>query len=98
MCRTTLAPLTTFLAQDLPPEPMGVVAGALAQAVGAGCTLSQALRNQPRVFPRALVSLIEGGEGLGLVDRVVLLILETAWRCPSCRNVQFPEPPIPVNP
>ena len=90
-----LLPLLRSLGQNLPPEPMGSVAKTLAVDIGAGSPLSQAMRNQPTVFPQALVSLMEGGEGLGLVDRVVLLVVEATWRCPSCSNVQFPLPKKP---
>ena len=75
----------------LPPEPMGNVAGALAYDIERGIPLSQAMRNQPLVFTKAHVCLIEGGEYVGRLDRLLLLILELTRECPSCGNLRFPE-------
>ena len=77
--------------EALPAEPMGKVVEALADdSIDQGKTLSAAMKNQPSVFTRAHVSLVEGGELLGIVDRVLLLILEATWRCPTCGNLQLP--------
>lgn len=76
--------------EALPPEPMGKAVGLLADEVAQGHILSVAMKNQPSVFSKAHVSLVEGGELLGIVDRVLLLILEFGWRCPGCDNLQFP--------
>ena len=88
-------PLLTILhsiQQALPPDPMGKVAGTLAEQVAQGRSLSDAMRGQPSIFTKAHNCLIEGGERLGIVDRVLLLILESTWRCPTCGNLQFPGP------
>ena len=84
--------LTTLrlIQKELSPEPMGIAAAALEQDVAEGRMLSEAMNNQPSVFSRAHVSLVEGGERLGIVDRIVLLILEQTWKCPTCGNLQFP--------
>jgi len=76
--------------EELPPEPLGTVVCAMADDVEQGACLSAVVKRQPSVFTQAHVSLIEGGELLGIVDRVLLLILEATWRCPSCGNLQFP--------
>ena len=75
--------------ESLPPEPMGEVASALADDVGRGALLSQAMKNQSPIFSAAHISLVEGGELLGIVDRVLLLILECTWKCPTCGNLQI---------
>ena len=85
-----LLPTLRSIEKALPPAPMGKVAGLLADAVSQGIILSVAMRNQPSVFSKAHVSLVEGGELLGISDRVFLLILEFVWRCPACANIQFP--------
>jgi len=75
----------------MPPEPMGSVAAALAGDLDRGKTLSQAMENQPRIFSRAHVCLIEGGERVGRVERLLHLILELTRDCPACGNLQFPK-------
>ncbi len=72
----------------LSAEPMGTVAAALADEVNQGASLSQAMKNQGRAFSPAHIHLVEGGELLGILDRVLLLILEYTWRCPTCGNLQ----------
>jgi type II secretory pathway component PulF len=72
----------------LPPEPMGRVVAALADDVNQGATLSQAMKSQTRVFSAAHLHLVEGGELLGRLDRMLLLILEFTWTCPTCGNLQ----------
>ena len=74
----------------LPPNPMGKAASALASDIDAGRSLSQAMKALPDVFSQAHVSLIEGGERLGVIDRVTLLILEFTWRRPTCGNLRLP--------
>ena len=77
--------------ENLPPEPMGNVAGALAADVERGDALSQAMRNQPSVFTKAHVCLVEGGEYVGRLDRLLLLIVELTRDCPTCGNLKFPD-------
>ena len=74
----------------LPAEPMGNVAQTLADDVEGGATLSEALRSQPRTFSKAALCLVEGAEYAGIVDRVLLLIVEHMWRCPTCACWQGP--------
>lgn len=85
--------------EALPPGPLGRVATALADDVRRGSALSDAMKRHPTIFSRAHLCLVEGGERLGIIDRVLLLILESTWKCPTCGNLQFPgNQPAPVNP
>ena len=89
-----LGPLLRSIQEALPPEPMGKVVDALADdIINQGKTLAEAMKNQPSVFTRAHVALVEGGELLGIVDRVLLLIMEATWRCPTCGSLQLKEEP-----
>ncbi|MBI5094237.1 MAG: type II secretion system F family protein [Candidatus Hydrogenedentes bacterium] len=86
-------PLLTALRsiqKTLPLEPMGRVVGLLADEIEQGHSLSAAMKTHPSVFGKAHICLIEGGELLGIVDRVLLLILEFTWRCSTCGNLQLP--------
>ena len=77
--------------ETLPPEPMGNVAAALAADIERGTALSRAMRNHPSVFSKAHVCLVEGGEHVGRLDRLLLLILELTRECPTCGALKFPE-------
>jgi len=74
----------------LPPEPMGDVAAALAADIERGYRLSEAMRSHPSVFSKAHVYFVEGGECVGRVDRLLLLIVELTRECPTCGALQFP--------
>jgi len=56
----------------------------LTAGVRAGQPLSQAMRQRPEVFRQHVTLLVDGGERAGILDRVLLLILEHVWRCPEC--------------
>lgn len=64
------------VSETLPPEPMGKAAGALADCVMRGKSLSEAMRYQPWIFPKAHTRLIEGGERVGRLDRVLSIIAD----------------------
>ncbi len=56
----------------------------LADRVKHGATLSEAMAEHDDRFGLHVRLLIEGGERAGILDRVLVLILEHAWRCPEC--------------
>lgn len=85
-----LLALLYSVGRELPPEPMGKVVAALAKDVEEGKTLSEAMAAVPSVFSKAHVCLVEAGEYLGRLDRILVLILEFTWRCPTCGHLQFP--------
>ena len=87
-----LLPVLKSIAESLPAEPMGRVVHELCKDINDGCNLSNAMSRHPSVFSPAHISLIDGGERLGIVDKVLLLILEATWRCPTCSGLRFPEP------
>ena len=82
-----LLSLLRSIEQVLPRKPMGQAVAALANDIEQGATLSQAMKRQPSIFSEADVHLVQGGELLGILERVVLLILESTWRCPECGNL-----------
>jgi type II secretory pathway component PulF len=65
-------------------SPRAAVVASLCRGVEGGRTLSEAMQGYPDLFGRHVVCLMEGGERAGIVDRVLPLILEYAWRCPDC--------------
>lgn len=79
-----LAGLLTSIAQEMDGTRMGDVAEDVLAQVEGGMPLSQALRRHADVFREHVLLLVEGGEKAGILDRVLLLILEHAWRCPEC--------------
>ena len=83
-----LLPTLRGIAQRSEEDTVGRAAAALADSVRDGATLSQAMGQRPAVFTDALVSLVAGGEALGIADRVAVLILESTWRCPACGNTR----------
>jgi type II secretory pathway component PulF len=82
-----LVALLLSVEQALSQSPMGGAVAALAADIQQGATLSQAMARQPSVFSKAETCLVEGGERLGILERVVLLILEATWKCPGCGNL-----------
>lgn len=86
-----LGGLLQSINDQLPPEPMGSVAAALAHDVAEGQTLSQAMKNQPAIFTKAHVCLVEGGELVGRLDLLLSVILELTRSCPACGGLNFPE-------
>ncbi len=85
-----LAKVLRSIQETLPREPMGNVAAALAADIERGTALSQAMRNRPSIFSKAHVCLVEGGECVGRLDRLLLLIVELTRECPTCGHLQFP--------
>lgn len=85
-----LLSLLYSVGRELPPEPMGNAVAALAKHVDEGKTLSEAMAAIPSVFSKAHVCLVEAGEYLGRLDRLLVLILEFTWACPACGHLQFP--------
>ena len=57
-----------------------------------GLRLSEAMAKQPKAFSKAAVCFVEGGEYAGIVDRALMLILESTWRCPTCGCWDLPRP------
>ncbi len=72
------------------PTPMAAAVARLGDDVEQGASLSEAMRNQPDVFTTAHVNLVDGGERLGILDKVLLLVLEQTWRCPACGGLRSP--------
>jgi len=66
------------------PQPLHAVVRALADDVENGLTLSAAMKRHPQTFSRGAICLVEGGECAGILDRVLVLIVEYVWRCPDC--------------
>jgi type IV pilus assembly protein PilC len=85
-----LLPLLRSIGQQLPAEPIGRAVAAMADDIDAGATLSAAMGRQPAVFSKAHICLIEGGEYVGRLDRIAVLILELTWTCPSCGHLRCP--------
>ncbi len=86
-----LGGLLKSIGDQLPAEPMGYVAAALALDVSRDETLSQAMKNQPAIFTKAHVCLVEGGELVGRLDRLMSVIVELTESCPACGGLKFPE-------
>jgi type II secretory pathway component PulF len=57
---------------------------AVADMVGEGGTLSEAMDAQPEFFGPGAVSIIRGGELLGMMVRAVQFVAEAAAQCPAC--------------
>lgn len=68
-----------------------VIAGVIAD-VRKGLRLSEAMARHPQFFSKAAVCFVEGGEYAGVLDRVLVLVLETMWRCPTCGCWNLPNP------
>ena len=79
-----LLPALRAVEGELRPQPLHAVVRALADDVEDGLTLSAAMKKHPLTFSRGAVCLVEGGERAGILDRVLLLIVEHLWRCPDC--------------
>jgi type II secretory pathway component PulF len=77
--------------QALLSEPMGNAAAVLAADLEYGETLSQAMANQPAIFTKAHICLVEGGERVGRIGRLLRLICELTRDCPACGSLRFPE-------
>jgi type II secretory pathway component PulF len=78
-----------MIEKALPLEPMGRVAAKLGDDLNKSYTLSEAMSKQPGAFSRAHLCLVEGGERVGRVDRLLRLIAEFTRDCPSCGNLQI---------
>ena len=85
-----LSAILRSIQEALPPEPMGNAAAALAADLERGKTLSEAMANQPSVFSRAHVCLIEGGERVGRIERLLHLIVELTRDNPACGSLRLP--------
>jgi type II secretory pathway component PulF len=48
-----------------------------------GATLSAAMAKHPETFKPAVCGLVKAGEAAGVLDHVVVLIVECAWRFPG---------------
>ncbi|MHB1462298.1 MAG: type II secretion system F family protein [Armatimonadota bacterium] len=86
-----LGGLLKSISGQLPAEPMGNAAAALAHDVAEDQTLSQAMKNQPAIFTKAHVCLVEGGELVGRLDLLLSVIVELTQSCPACGGLKFPE-------
>ena len=57
-----------------------------------GLQLSEAMAKHPEAFSKAAVCFVQGGDYAGILDRVLVLILESMWRCPTCGCWNMPKP------
>ncbi len=86
-----LGGLLKSISEQLPDEPMGNAVAALDLDVARGVMLSQAMKNQPAIFTKAHVCLVEGGELVGRLDLLLSVIVELTQSCPACGGLKFPE-------
>lgn len=69
---------------ELGESPLSAVVDDLMDSVMRNEPLSAAMARHPRAFRQHVVSLVDGGDRAGILDRVFVLIVEFAWRCPDC--------------
>ncbi len=65
-------------------RPLANVVGDIPADVSSGNTLAQAMGEHPEAFGKHLLCMVEGGERAGILDRMAVFIVESAWRCPDC--------------
>ena len=70
--------------RELTGAALAKVVGLICRDLKGGLPLSAALRRHPSLFGKHVICLVEGGELAGMLDRVLPLIMEHAWRCPVC--------------
>ena len=73
-------------------EGLRLLARGLADDLELGASLSEAMERRPDVFGEGEVSLVRGGELLGVFGPVLMLMVETAWRRPSVPEEPEAEP------
>lgn len=69
-----------------------LLARGLADDLEFGSSLSEAMARRPAVFGEGEVSLVRGGELLGVLDRVLMLMVESAWKRPVVLEEREAEP------
>jgi type IV pilus assembly protein PilC len=79
-----LAEALSLIRGELAGKPMGAVAASLIPDLEGGLSFSQAMKRHSTVFSRAETCFVEGGELAGILDRALVLIVESSWRCPKC--------------
>lgn len=73
----------------LPPEPMGDACAFLIEGLISEMSLSDSMRRCPKVFSKAHICLVEGGELVGRLDIIVKLIADLTRDCPTCGNLSI---------
>jgi general secretion pathway protein F len=77
--------LTTLV--DLTPNPeLKRVTGEVLQAVRGGASLAEALGQYPKVFPALFVNMVKAGEIGGVLDQVLLRLVEYMTRVEELRD------------
>lgn len=90
-CRSVpLSQILLDLEADLPPGAVRDATHDLRDQVMQNVSLWQAMANHPEVFTRAHVCLVEGGQRIGMTERVLSFIVEATWRCPTCTSLSVP--------
>ncbi len=70
--------------EELGDSPLAPVVQFLKDGLYAGLPLAEAMAQHPDVFRKHVLCMVEGGERAGILDRMFVFILESAWRCPDC--------------
>ncbi len=68
---------------ELVGQPMADVVAAVLEDIEKGATVAEAMDKRPAVFSPSVVTLIRAGEATGILDHVLVLIVECAWRYPG---------------
>ncbi|MHB1458317.1 MAG: type II secretion system F family protein [Armatimonadota bacterium] len=71
----------------LQQESMGDVCAFLIEGLISGMSLSDSMRRCPKVFSKAHICLVEGGELVGRLDLLLTLIVDLTRECPTCSNL-----------
>ncbi|MCE5198205.1 type II secretion system F family protein [bacterium] len=73
-----------IISNRLADSPLAEVARSLGNDLRNGLTLTEAMSKHPDAFKKHVLCWVEGGEMAGILDRMFVFILESAWRCPDC--------------
>lgn len=72
------------ICERLGGSPLAGVVRDLKESLFANTPLHEAMARHPDYFRRHVLCMVEGGERAGILDRMFVFILESAWRCPEC--------------
>jgi len=69
--------------EELADQPIAKVVTSVLKDIEGGATVGEAFAKHPTVFSASVVTLISAGEKTGILDHMLVLILECAWRYPG---------------
>ena len=89
-----MLPSLRRIESGLADQPMAAVVRDLADSIEGGATLSDAMAEHPAIYDEAVMALVRAGEIAGVLDHILVLIVECNWRYPG-RMVQDLHPSAP---